>query len=457
MAALQQDLTQGSVAGRLVRYSVPLVCSSLLQSVYSIADIIIAGRFIGNAGISAINNASLIMNLLTQIAIGLTVGGNILIGQYFGSGDEENRKRASGTLFTLCGVVGVAGAAVFSASARALLVLLGAPALEEAAAYLGICAWGLFFIFGYNALSAILRAVGNSRTPLYFVLLSTALNVALDLLFVAGLGRGVEGAALATLIAQGAAFAAALGFVLRHRARLGFTAAYLRPTAQLAGKILRLGLPTALQWTIASVSWLAVAFLINRYGVDVSAGNGVSNKIKDFCQLFISAMTSGAATMIAQCLGAGRYDRAREVMRTCMKITLLLAACLILVSELFAPQLAAVFSAEPEVRRWAALNLRIEIVAQLFYAGFLTYNTLATGAGHTVFVMLNSFLNCIVVRLVLAVLFERIWGAPGVFLACALAPASSVPVGWWYCRSGRWRRSLAGDPDGGEAITLSGG
>ena len=168
-------------------------------------------------------------------------------------------------------------------------------------------------------------------------------------------------------------------------------------------------------------------------------------------------MTSGAATMIAQCLGAGRYDRAREVMRTCMKITLLLAACLILVSELFAPQLAAVFSAEPEVRRWAALNLRIEIVAQLFYAGFLTYNTLATGAGHTVFVMLNSFLNCIVVRLVLAVLFERIWGAPGVFLACALAPASSVPVGWWYCRSGRWRRSLAGDPDGGEAITLSGG
>lgn len=428
---------------QLVRYALPLVVTSLLQSLYSIADIMVAGRFIGSAGVSAINNASLIMNMLTQIAIGLTVGGNILISQYFGQGDTEGRKGAAGSLFTLCAVVGVVGSLLFYLLSRPLLALLGAPALDEATQYLKVCSLGIFFIFAYNALSANLRAVGNSKTPLLFIMVSTAVNVGLDLLFVAVLPWGVMGAALATMISQGIAFVLALLFVLMRRTDFGFLAHYLRPRGDKLRRILTLGLPIALQWTIASISWLVVTFLINKYGVDCSAGNGVSNKIKDFCQLFITAMTSGAATMIAQNLGAGLYDRAREIMRTCMKITILIALALIVLSQLFAPQLVALFSDEPEVQRWAVLNLRIEIIAQLFYALFLTYNTLATGCGDTVFVMLNSFVNCIVVRLVLAILFERLWGITGVYLACAAAPLSSVPIGWWYCRSSKWQKSLA--------------
>ena len=423
MPAVEQDLTQGSVTRKLVRYALPLVASSLLQAIYSITDII---------------NASIIMNMLTQLAIGLTVGGNVLVGQYFGSGDHENRRKAAGNMLTVGLIAGLLFAVGILLLGRPLLILLQSPTLEEATAYLSICGVGLLFIFVYNSLSAILRGVGNSRIPLYCIIASVSLNVVLDILFVAGFHMGVAGAALATVIGQAISCLTALVFSLRHRADLGLLPRYLRPEAEMVKRTLKLGFPVALQWTIASISWLVVLTLINKYGVTVSAGNGVSNKIRDFCQLFLSALTTGAGTMCAQCLGAGLYDRAEQVMKTCMKLALAMAAVIIVVAEVFAPQFAMIFTPDPEVQHWAVVNLRIEIVCQLFYAGMFTYNTLATGSGHTVFIMWNSFLNCIVVRLILAVVLEHFLGIYGVYIACGVAVASSVPVGWWFYRSKRW-------------------
>ena len=421
MPAVEQDLTQGSVTRKLVRYALPLVASSLLQAIYSITDIIIAGHYIGDVGISAINNASIIMNMLTPLAIGLTVGG-----------------KAAGNMLTVGLIAGLLFAVGILLLGRPLLILLQSPTLEEATAYLSICGVGLLFIFVYNSLSAILRGVGNSRIPLYCIIASVSLNVVLDILFVAGFHMGVAGAALATVIGQAISCLTALVFSLRHRADLGLLPRYLRPEAEMVKRTLKLGFPVALQWTIASISWLVVLTLINKYGVTVSAGNGVSNKIRDFCQLFLSALTTGAGTMCAQCLGAGLYDRAEQVMKTCMKLALAMAAVIIVVAEVFAPQFAMIFTPDPEVQHWAVVNLRIEIVCQLFYAGMFTYNTQATGSGNTVFIMCNSFLNCIVVRLILAVVLEHFLGIYGVYIACGVAVASSVPVGWWFYRSKRW-------------------
>ena len=445
MASIDRDLTQGSVTKQLVRYAMPLVTTSLLQSLYSIADYIVAGFFISSSGQSAINNSTLIMNLITQITIGLTLGGNILIGQYFGSREDEPRKHSAGSLVTMSLITGAVSAVLLFLLARPLLVLLKSPALVEATAYMRICALGVLPIFGYNACSAILRAVGNSKLPLYCIIASTATNVVLDVVLVAGFHMGVEGAALATLFSQYVSFLAALFFCIRHRAHLGLERKYLRPSGKYIRAITKLGLPTAFQWAIASVSWLVVAYLINGHGdisLIYSAANGASNKIKDFCQLFISAMSGAAATMVAQNLGAGLYDRAKQIMQTCMKITLGMAACFIVICEILAPVLVSLFTPAADVQHWAAINLRIEIIGQLFYAGFFTYNTLATGCGDTMFVMWNSFVNCIIFRLVLAIIFNHFWGIWGVFIACAIAPASSVPIGWFYCKKGYWKKSL---------------
>ena len=420
MASGERDLTRGSVWRQVLAYAMPLVASSLLQALYSMVDTVIAGHFAGSAAISAINNSGQILNILTKIAIGITTGGNIIIGQYYGAKEHGRLGEASGTLLSLSLLLGAATAVGLYAGAYPLLGLLGAPAMEQSVAYLRICAVGMVFVFGYNALSAVLRGVGDSRTPLLIIGVATVVNTVLDLWFVAGLGMGTAGAALATTAAQAVSFGMALVLVARRTGLLQPKLSFFRMHGALV-----------------------VTFLVNQYGVDVSAGNGVAIKIKDICQLFISAMASGATTMIAQNLGASKFERAKDVMYTAMKITCAMAAAMIVLVELFAPQMAAVFTNEAAVRDAAVLNLRIEILGQIFYAVFMVYHALAIGAGHSTFAMLSSFANCIVFRVVLSLLFNHLWGIYGLYAACAVAPSISVPLGWLYTRSGVWRRSLA--------------
>lgn len=439
MKEKQMNLTTGNVMGQLVRYAIPLVLTSLLQALYNIVDMMVAGHYVGSSGISAINNAGQVMQLMTQIAIGITVGGNILIGRYYGSGEEEERKSASGTLFSVSMVAGILIAAVIYALARQILTALGAPALEEAVIYLRISAIGMIVIFGYNGLSAILRAVGNSKQPLLCIIIATLLNVVLDILFVAEFKMGVAGAAWATVISQTVAFLAALIFSISQKDFLGLTVKYLKVKKDKFIRIFQLGIPITLQHTIAAISWLVVTFLINQYGVDVSAGNGVSARIKDFCQLFIVSMSTAAATMIAQTIGAKMYDRAKAVMYSAMKITVAMATVMIILVELFAPYLIAIFTSDPAVIQAGVANLRIEIMGQWFYAIFLVYHSLAIGAGHTSFAMSSSFVNCIIVRLVLALVFNQFFGITGVYWALMIATSSSVPLGFWYTKSNVWR------------------
>ncbi len=439
----QTSLTEGNVTKTLIRYAVPMVATSLLQSLYSIIDMIVVGQFIGSTALSAINNGTLVMTLLTQIAIGFTAGGNILIGQYFGAKNETESKKSAGTLILFCITSGAVAMVLFFLLSRYLLILLDAPSLEEATLYLKICSFGLVFIFGYNALAAILRAFGNSKKPLHFILASTSTNIVLDLLFVAWLDMGVSGAALATMLSQGVSFSLALFYVFKNKEALGFQPAYLKLQLEKVKMIVKYGFPIVLQASIASTSWLVVAFLINQYGVDVSAANGVSNKIKEFCQLFVSAISTAAATMAAQNIGAAKYERAKEIMFTCLKISISTALAMVIVIELTAPFWISLFTSDPVVISHAVVNLRIEILAQGFYAAFWTFNILATGAGDTLFVMANSFVNCIVVRLVLAIILESIFGNIGIYVACMIAPASSVPIGYWYYRSKKWCKSIA--------------
>lgn len=441
--AQHHDLTRGSVSRQLIRYALPVVASSLLQAIYSIVDMLVVSQMLGEAGASGVSNGSQCITVLTQIAIGLSNGGNILVGQYFGAGDRENREETIGSFFTLFAIVGVVMSAVVALAARPFMVFMGAPALEEATAYLTAGAFGLFFVYGYNALASVLRAMGNSRTPMNCVIVSVCLNVVLDILFVGPLGWGTAGAAWATVISQVVSFAACLVYLLRHREFFSFAARYLRMRWRKIRMILKLGIPCAVQMTVAGISWLVVTYLVNDYGAVISAANAYSGKVKDLSGMFISAMSTAAASMVAQNLGAGLYDRGKKIMYTAMKMALCMAVVIILVVELLAPVLVGVFTDDVQAIHYAALNLRIEIIGQIFYAIFLVYHALMLGAGDTWWVFFSSFANCIVFRVILSVTFEALWGIEGVYVACAIAPSISVPVGMYYTHSNRWRKSLA--------------
>ena len=444
----QMDLTQGSIVKSRLIYAWPVVLSSLLQSAYSITDLIVAGWFIGEGGISAINNASQVMQILTQIIMGITTGGNILMSQYYGSRDPVNREKTNRTLFFFSVTAGAVMTVAVLVLSRPILIGLRAPALEEATAYLTVCALGLIPIFGYNALSAMLRSVGNSRQPFYCVAVTAGVNIVLDCLFMGAFHWGVRGAALATVMAQTASFVVCLWYVRRHQDLFGLTRRRGGIERAKLTQMLKLGIPSAVQMTVVGLSWLAMTFLINDYGVDASAASGICAKIKDIALLSTLALYTAATTVIAQCLGAGKFDRASRVVHVAMRISIGVAAGLIVIIEVFAPQILSIFNPDQATMALAVQNLRIEILGQIFYASFMVYNALPMGAGHTMFALASSLLNCIVVRVVLAVILNHVFGLVGIFWACAIAPASSVPLGYIYERRGKWRRRLVQGPGG---------
>ena len=439
----QMDLTEGVIWKKLLVYAWPVVLSSLLQSAYAITDLIVAGWFIGKDGISAINTASQVMQILTQVILGITTGGNILMGQYFGAKDRDNRLKTNTTIFGFAILAGLIMTGVIYFLSRPILVGLKAPTLDEATAYLQICALGIIPIFGYNALSAMLRSVGNSRQPFYCVAVTAVCNIVLDCLFMGTFQWGVRGAALATMLAQLASFVVCLAYVLKHKDLFGLARKALRMHRDKLGQMLKLGIPCAVQMTVVGLSWLAMTFLINQYGVEASAASGICAKIKDVALLCTLALYTAATTMVAQCLGAKKFDRASRVVHVAMRISLSVTAVLIVLVELFAPQLLAIFHPDAVTQAIALQNLRIEIVGQIFYASFMVYNALPLGAGNTMFALGSSLLNCIVARVILALILNHFFGLVGIFWACAIAPASSVPLGYLYERSGVWRKSLA--------------
>ena len=443
MASAQHDLTQGSVTKQLIRYALPVVASSLLQAIYSLVDMLVVSRLLGETGASGVSNASQFITVLTQVAIGLSNGGNILVGQYFGAGDRKNREETTGSFFTLCVLLGAAVSVLIFFVSGPFMTMMGAPARAEAVAYLTAACWGLFFVYGYNAFASVLRAMGNSRTPMTCVLVSVVTNIGLDILFVGPLGLGTAGAAWATVISQGISCVMCFAYLLGHREFFSFQRELLRMRWEKIRVILKLGIPCAVQMTVAGISWLVVTYLINDYGAVISAANAYSGKVKDLSGMFISATSTAAASMVAQNLGAGLYDRGKKVMYTAMRLALCMAAVIIVVVELFAPVFVGSFTSDPEAAHYAVLNLRVEIVGQIFYAIFLVYHALMLGAGDTWWVFLSSFANCIVFRVVLSILFEHFWGVEGIYAACAIAPSISVPVGMYYTRSNRWRKSLA--------------
>ena len=436
------DLTSGSIWRQLIKFSAPLVISNVLQSMYNIVDMAVAGQFIGAESISAISNAGIIMNMITNIIIGLTTGGNILIAQYFGAKNKDGCKDCSSTLLSSSLIMGAAFAVLFFALSRNILSALRVPVLEDATQYMKICSVGLIFVAGYNALGAMLRGAGNSRAPLICIAVTSCVNIVLDVMFVIVFDWGVIGTALATIIAQGVSFAVAAAIVMRSSDVFGLELRKLYIKKDTLMRILKLGVPCAVQMSVASISWLSVAFLINSHGVVVSSGNGVSIKIKEFCQLFISAMALAASAMAAQNIGAEKYDRARKVIFTTVKITLCMAAAIIVLVEIFAPSLVRIFTSDKATAEAAVLNLRVEIVGQLFYAVILVGHALMTGAGDTWFAFFSSFVNCILFRIPLAFALNHFLGILGVYLACMIAPGTSIPIAIWYDKSNRWRRSL---------------
>ncbi len=437
------DLTQGPVLRQLILFSLPLMAAYALQAVYNVVDMIVVGQFVGATGLSAVGIGGQIQNLLMFIGMGFGSAAQVLISQQVGAGDYDGLRRTIGTSLTLMAILSVVVGGLCAIVCDPVLGLLNTPAeaLSDARAYCMVCCAGMLFIFGYNGICAILRGMGESKLPMYFVGIAAVINVGLDLLFVAVFEMGAAGAALATVIAQGCSFILALICLYRRREafHFDFKPASFRPQADRCRGLFKLGIPMIIQSVMIAVSVMFVNAHVNTFGVAASAVDGVGNKLNTISFTLTNALGVAAAAMIGQCFGARKHDRLKKVYWYTTAISMSIFVVLAAVSLLFPEQLFRLFTSDESVIAYASGFMRIAVIYYLANCTMLTPYSLLEGTGSAGLSLIIGILDGVVARIGLCWLLGTKFGLYGFWLGSALAGFVTTIGGSIYFFSGKWK------------------
>ncbi len=444
--AKAQDLLNGPVAKTLLSFSLPFMLSTLLQTLYSTTDTIVVGQYLGQNGLSAVSNGSQLMQMLYMVCVGFSTAGQILIAQASGAGDKEKIQRVVDVLLVLELAMSVLFGIICMTCSTWMLQALATPAeaFEQAQYYIIICGFGIIFTGLYNMLSAVLRGVGDSFHPFLFVLIASAVNVVLDVAFIAVLGLDVAGAALATVIGQVISVVFSIFYINRHREEFPFALRIrkLRMDKNIAGMLVKLGVPAAIQSAAIQFSFLFVSRMVNSLGVSVSAAFGVLQKIRNVPGILTQGLSLGASPMIGQNLGARRTDRVSQVVKSSLLFAAVINAVFGILYFTFPVLWFRAFTQDEAVLAYASicmLSLLIELPARCLMPGC---NALVSAQGFVQFSMIVAFVDAFAGRVLFCWLFGVFlgWGAMGFFLGYSLGTyMTAIPV-FVYFITGLWKK-----------------
>lgn len=441
-----RSLTEGPVLPGLVGFAVPMFLSLLLQTLYGTVDVLVIGNFGSTAGVSAVATGSQVLMLATYLIAGFTTAATVLIGQYLGARDEKNVAQVIGGSIPVFVCMSVFFAAVMVLLHPAILTALNVPAeaMPQARLYTLICSCGIPLIVGYNAVCAVLRGMGDSKSPLMFVLVACCVNIAGDLLLTGALQMGAAGVAIATVTAQGVSFLISLIFLAKRGIGVPFSRANIRFDGRLTRKLFRLGVPLAVQSIMINLSFLFITAIINAMGVTASAAMGVGDKITGFAFLPQSAFSQAVQVFTAQNVGAGKPGRASRSMWYAAGITAVWGVCFVLLCNTAPTLLPGLFSSDAAVVEMTGLYVRAYSFDVLLTCAVFCMNGFLAGCGCAGFSMVTNLLGAFAVRIPVTYVLSRV---PGVtlFMIGLAAPAASVVqivVTLVYLRTGRWKRKL---------------
>ena len=397
------DFTQGSILKKLCRFMLPVLGALILQAAYGAVDLLVVGRFGSTSGLSAVSTGSQVLNLVTFVVTQLAMGVTVLIARYIG---EKREKEIGAVLGGAAVVFTILAGCLFVLLvlfARPISVLMQAPqeALALTASYVRICGCGILFIVAYNVLSAVFRGLGDSRSPLLFVLVACLVNVAGDLVLVAGLHLDAAGAALATVLAQAVSVVCALAILRRKKLPFTFRKSDVRLNEQCR-RFLAIGLPLALQEFLTQLSFLALCAFVNRLGLAASSGYGVASKIVSFVMLVPSALMQSMASFVAQNIGAGNAKRAKKSMLTGIAVGVAFGIVMFALVLLKGDVLAGLFSTDAEVVRRGFEYLRGFAPETIVTAVLFSMIGYFNGSNQTLWVMIQGLIQTLLVRLPLA-------------------------------------------------------
>lgn len=443
------DFTQGSVTKQMIRFSLPFMLSTLLQTLYSTVDTIIVGQYVGSAALAGVSIAGQIMWLTMTLAMGLATAGQILISQKIGIGDKAGLKKTIGTLFTTVAIVSIFITVVGLLFIEPLLQLLDTPAeaWQHAVDYLVIIFIGTIFSYGYNLVSSILRGMGDSTRPFIFVAIAAITNVILDLLFIAVFHMGAAGAAWATIIGQAFSFLCSLVYLYHKKEEFSFDFKLksFALDSHLLGILVKLGVPLALQNSAISISMMFVNKFINQYGVAASATFGTGTRIEQFPWVVVNGIMMATVSMVAQNMGAGKTDRAKKVVHVGAIICTITAVIVCTLFTLFPVELFSIFTTDPEVLALApsfmfALTLSVPATTIMN-----PYNAFIQGIGNATLTLIIALLDGFVARIAISLFLAHVMdmGLMGWFLGYGLAAYVNFILSAIYFYSGVWKNRKA--------------
>lgn len=397
------DFTQGSILSKLFWFMVPILGALILQAAYGAVDLLVVGQFGSTSGLSAVSTGSQILNLVTFVVTQLAMGITVLIARYLGERRPQQIPPVLGGATLVFALISVGLCIILVCFARPISVLMQAPAesLDLTVSYVRICGSGIFFIVAYNLLSAIFRGLGDSKSPLLFVLVACVVNIFGDLLLVAGLHMDAAGAALATVFAQTVSVVCAVAMLLKKKLPFSLKRTDFRFNLQCR-KFLEIGLPLALQECLTQLSFLALCAFVNRLGLEASSGYGVASKIVNFAMLVPSALMQSMASFVSQNVGAGNPKRAKQSMFTGIGVGLGFGCVVFALVMMKGDVLAGIFTPDASVIQSGFDYLKGFAPEVILTAVLFSMVGYFNGNQKTLWVMIQGLTQTLLVRLPLA-------------------------------------------------------
>ena len=407
MSSDKNNFTEGNILKKLSLFMLPVLGALILQAAYGAVDLLVVGRFGSTAGLSAVSTGSQLMNLVTFMVTQLAMGATVLIARYLGEKKPERIGAVLGGATVVFAILATVLFVLLVFFAHPIAVLMQAPseALGLTTRYVRICGMGIFFIVAYNMLAAIFRGLGDSKSPLLFVLVACLINIAGDLLFVAGFKMDAAGAAIATVMAQAVSVVLAIVILLKKDLPFTLKKSDFRLNPQCR-KFLQVGLPLALQEVLTQASFLALCAFVNRLGLTASSGYGVASKIVSFAMLIPSALMQSMASFVAQNVGASKPKRAKQAMFTGMGIGLVFGCAVFALVMLKGDVLAGIFSTDTEVVQKGFEYLKGFAPETILTAILFSMLGYFNGNNKTVFVMIQGLVQTLLVRLPMSYLMS---------------------------------------------------
>lgn len=444
--SMVRDLTHGPVVPLLIRFTLPLFVSNALQAVYNLVDMIVVGNYIGKAGMSAVSIGGDILHLLTFVAMGFSSAGQVIIARHVGAKETDAVRKTIGTMFTCLLSFSVFMAVICYFLRYSVLDWLNTPAASYSYTmdYMVTCICGLIFIYGYNIVSAILRGMGDSRRPFYFIGIAAVLNIVLDILFVKYCGMQVFGAALATVIGQGISFIASIIYLYHRRESFGFDfrPASFRIDGTQFRRLLALGIPMAIQSAAVNMSKIVLTSWINLFDVTYSALAGVFNKVNIMCGVISQSFTTAGSSMVGQNLGAREYKRVNQILLAILAFSLVLSLILTMVMLLWPDVVYGMFTTDMDVLSLASV-LTLPIILNFYGSATRSVAfSLINGSGRSGLNLAVAIIDGVFARVGLAALlgFALRMDCRGFWIGDSLAGFMPFVIGLTFYVSGKWKQ-----------------